>query len=336
MADNEEDNKCILCGKNDGNDLQTIKTIAIANIVKTAKERNDLRWKTFEKLNEAHAHKSCRSRYGRRSSMESAAKLNSEKIIEGRKINTEAKQFDFSTNCFFCGKIIPGSNEQYREVKSENTGVKVIENAKKKNQSDPFIKSLLARINCVEKLTDVHAKYHVKCMTNFYTETSHDRVGRPLSVETSEFMKYCVQFIENQSSECQFSLNEIKRNFNGPIPLDLGTIKKKLNEHFDGGLEFSVVHGDLIIVFSKSGCKKINKEWYENRLTDPQEERNRIVRMAAHICLEDTRAKIYDRNNYDVLDSSEENLFKLVPDTLAEFTNIFVKTHKDVSKKKMI
>lgn len=109
-----------------------------------------------------------------------------------------AEDFDFGSNCFFYGKTSVDGRQETHEVKSEETG---------------------------KNLTGVNARYHVKCMTNFYTETSHTSPDRPVSQDITDFIFYCINFIEDSAHECKFSSNEIKTKFTGKIP-DVKVIKK--------------------------------------------------------------------------------------------------------------
>lgn len=73
------------------------------------------------------------------------------------------------------------------------------------------------------------------------------------------------------------------------------------------------------------------KDWYEKRLKSKEDERTRIVEMAAEIVLEDIRSKVYDMNYYETLDLDEVNLFKDVPKTLQVFLNAVCKSNKEKS-----
>lgn len=148
------------------------------------------------------------------------------------------------------------------------------------------LKKETARLKNVDKLTDVKARYHCKCMANFYTVTMHESPGRPISKDTTDFVNYCINFIKDNAQECQFSLNEIKKTFSGNIP-DIKIIIKKLNDHFHDDLLSVATQGDTIFIFKNSASNKLSPLWYEKRETDIAGER--------HIILEDIRSQVYDK-----------------------------------------
>lgn len=324
---------CILCKKNDGKVIK-IKKIAIGNLIKHSKARNDKRYGSFEKLEEAYVHESCKSSYGNMKVIDNAAKKAKHKIAEGMKISSEAKKIDFKLNCFLCGEIADHRME-FREVRHDDTGIKIKNALREKDSSDPNIKAISARLKDVEKLTEVSARYHVNCFNRFYNEPTHSSPGRPLSKETVDFCDHCIKYMEENGHECQFSFNEMKATFSGKIP-DLTTVRRKLKEHFKGDLDYFPTTRDTIIIHKNNSGSKLSSEWYEKKSKDLDQERIRIVEMASNIILEDIRSQVYDKKNYEILNSSDNDLCKDVPETLKLMLDIIIKTHKkiDIKNKK--
>lgn len=75
----------------------------------------------------------------------------------------------------------------------------------------------------------------------------------------------------------------------------------------------------MIILFKNNIGEKLCEEWYKNRYQKEEDERIRIVEMAAQIIVEDIRRKHYDLNNYKIPNYREDNLFEDVPMTLKKF-----------------
>lgn len=75
--------------------------------------------------------------------------------------------------------------------------------------SDTFHKNLLARLSNISNLVDVNARYHSSCMSKFYVNRLSGEIGRPPSKSVVDFIQYIIDYIENNSSESQFSLNVI-------------------------------------------------------------------------------------------------------------------------------
>lgn len=90
---------------------------------------------------------------------------------------------------------------------------------------------MYVRLEKTTNLVEVTARYHSTCMLKFYVKRVSDQIGRPASQSTIDFIPHAINYIENNGSESQFSLNEIKEEFDGNVP-DLQTIKSKLTKHF--------------------------------------------------------------------------------------------------------
>lgn len=180
-------------------------------------------------------------------------------------------------------------------------------------------------------LVAVKAHYHNACMANFYNKRTERKRGRSACENTKNFISYLINYIVDNETECQFSVNEIKEGFSGDLP-DYTTIKNKLKEHFQNDIECHLIKRDMIILYKNgTASKKLCKDWYEKRLKSKEDERTRIVEMAADIILEDIRSKVYDMNYYETLDIDEGNLFKDVPQTLQVFLNVVCKSNKEKS-----
>lgn len=173
-------------------------------------------------------------------------------------------------------------------------------------------------------LVAVKAHYHTACMSAFYNKRTERKRGRSACENTNNLINYIV----DNETLCQFSINEIKESFSGNLP-DFITIKAKLKEHFQNDIECHLINIDMIIIYKNgTASKKLCKDWYEKRL---ENERTRIVQMAAEIVLEDIRWKVYDMTYYEIPDLNEDNLFKDVPKTLQVFLDILCKNNKEKS-----
>lgn len=74
----------------------------------------------------------------------------------------------------------------------------------KKNHSVMLIKPC-KRLKNVPDLIAVKAIYHSNCMSTFYSENPTQNIGRPASENTKGFIKFIINYITNNSNECQFS-----------------------------------------------------------------------------------------------------------------------------------
>lgn len=127
-------------------------------------------------------------------------------------------------------------------------------------------------------------------MSAFYNKRTERKRGRSACENTNHFINYIV----DNETLCQFSINEIKERFSGNLP-DFITIKAKLKEHFQNDIKCHLINIDMIMIYKNgTASKKLCKDWYEKRLENEEDERTRIVQMAAEIVLEDIRWKVYD------------------------------------------
>lgn len=105
----EEVPSCLLCGSSDGK-LVVVQRHAIDSLITSSRNRKDNRFKTFQKISEAHVHDNCRMSYNIPSSIATAAKDKSTKISDGKKVAKEALHFDFQKFCFFFAvKLVTGT-----------------------------------------------------------------------------------------------------------------------------------------------------------------------------------------------------------------------------------
>lgn len=121
---------------------------------------------------------------------------------------------------------------------------------------DKIDKAMLARLKTVHDLTEVNAKYHSKCMALFYKERLTETPGCSSSENTKGFIRYIIDHINNNSNECQFSINELKAGHPGDIP-DISTIKNNLENHVTDQILFKTVNKDVVILFINSIGEKL-------------------------------------------------------------------------------
>ncbi|KYN22379.1 hypothetical protein ALC57_05221 [Trachymyrmex cornetzi] len=169
-------------------------------------------------------------------------------------------------------------------------------------------------------------------MANFYRDTPSTIVGRPASQSTKDFVEYVIRFLQNNKSECQFSINQIKEDFTNDKDYkfpDITTIKNKLYDYYSNEIVCHTYNKDIIILYKTNITKELAEDWYEKRFQNKAEENLRIVEMAAKICLEEIRSSYYINDHYEVPDLTKENMFNGVSKTLKAFLEIVIKTHKE-------
>ncbi|KYQ51937.1 hypothetical protein ALC60_08955 [Trachymyrmex zeteki] len=71
-----------------------------------------------------------------------------------------------------------------------------------------------------------------------------------------------------------------------------------------------------VVCFHNTGYKILTEAWYEQKASDPKEERKRIVKAAATIILEDIRSQVYETTHYPPSDNFLMDVQTVVPETL--------------------
>lgn len=324
-----DESVCIICNKADDKPICEIKKTALNRLVGSSKKRIDNKYKKFETMTSAFIHRTCQSQYNNETAIAVFCSSRSRKSKEGKEINKDALRFNFQSHCFFCGEFFGNiSKDKISSVQRNDTRDNILQYIQKQSTLSDFDKNISARLRNVPDLVAVKAHYHSACMSAFYSKRTERKRGRSACENTNNFINYLINYIVENETECQFSVNEIKESFSGGLP-DYRTIKTKLKEHFRNDIECHLIKRDMIILYKNgTASKKLCKDWYEKRLQSKEDERTRIVEMAAEIVLEDIRSKVYDLTYYEIPDLNEGNLFKDVPKTLQVFLILCVKVIK--------
>lgn len=334
---NMNDPDCILCHGTAGRPGEEVKPIqerAIATLIESSKARGDKKYVTLQKLTTAHAHFSCQKKYNNKSAIDAAVAEHAKKCVEGKQTIKEAVHFDFHKLCLFCAKVCD-TKRKYCLVERKETTEKIMTNLKKRENTEMFDKNLFVRLDKNSDLVKVQARYHEDCIARFYTKRLSNQLGRPPSKNTTDFIEYIVYYIEENATESQFSLNEIKKDFGGDEFPSYKTIKSNLDSRYPGEIEFLHPGKDHIILFRHKISKEDWTKWHkyqENKLKDSEDERRKIVEMAGKIILEDIRNITYDKTSYTLPNFNRNNIFDNIPESLTLLLEIIIQTHKNRSK----
>ncbi|KAK9881378.1 hypothetical protein WA026_016269 [Henosepilachna vigintioctopunctata] len=152
-----------------------------------------------------------------------------------------------------------------------------------------------------------------------HNDRTERKRGRSTCENTKSFINYLINYIVDNETECQFSVNEIKEGFSGDLR-DYTTIKNKLKEHFQNDIDCHLIQRDMIILYKNStASKKLCKDWYEKRLKSKEDERSRIVQMADEIVLEDICRSEHLESFLNSADRFYERYGRTQDNSLSEF-----------------
>ena len=148
--------------------------------------------------------------------------------------------------------------------------------------------------------------------------TNGCKIGRPQDESTNVAMEQIFKYIEN-SDDCQFSLEELKNICKNPH-LDNRTIKTRLKLKFGNKIIITEKPGKLtFICFFDNHSNILNQAWYEKKSQNKEEERFRILKIAAAIIRDDIQSLAFDNTNYPSPSQMFEDINSVIPESLTYF-----------------
>ncbi|XP_043269016.1 uncharacterized protein Nepl16 isoform X1 [Venturia canescens] len=334
------DDICLLCDKPiEDSKSCTVKERGIATFICASIKRKDKKDSKLRKLTQITVHESCQKMYPRQANIEMALKASKKKHIRDKMRRKEGREFDFSMNCFLCSKRFHDSKTRKRILKKETINNIIMQlDAYEKTEVNKIIASRVRVLK--DENDDFYTKnsvyYHSQCLARFYTYRPTNIMGRPISDEMSDLMTFIINFIVENSEECQFSLKSILQEYtshHGEMEFPrFDRIEHQLKQHFEDEIVVHACNNDRIVCFKRTIGKCIEESWYSERKRNENEEKLRIIELASHIILQDIRAIKFDTTNYNSPVDFLNNATEYVPKTLQLFLDILIKTHKNTPK----
>lgn len=284
-------------------------------------------------------HDLCRKSYNQQKRILAAIKTPENPV---RNRNKRITDFNFKNDCLLCGKDASSEyvkNEMRkkpnkRDLVSNVTTLKFKESllVSAKKQDDAWGARVIQRIINEIDLVAAEGKYHRSCLSNFMTAKDTDKpVGRPESSSTVGAMEFICNFLEENREGCQFSLREIIEQYTKAKFL-VKTIKKKLQQKYEDDIITTTnTRQEPIVCFKDTGHKLLTDTFYTSRERDIQKERQRVVREAAEIILQDIRSRAYETKSYPSPHEFLKNVASDVPDTLKILLETVILSHKKSS-----
>lgn len=140
-----------------------------------------------------------------------------------------------------------------------------------------------------------------------------------LTREIFTLLTYFTYILQN-SDDSQFSLKEILEKFDGDLPR-LDYIRDRLINNLGDQIQCYQISNDIVICFTDTQGR-IKNEWYTQKAPTLEEERLRIVEMAANIILQDVRNRHHDTHNYKAASCFLSDVASDISRTLQLFLNI--------------
>lgn len=228
----------------------------------------------LEILNEVSVHSACYKNYANKRLASIASHLTTsvmEETAEPKELRDPL--FCFKKNCLFCGEVINESLHvpvSKREKFHSITRQSVKENIHRhlQERDDEFARKILERVHSVQNLVAVGARYHGTCASRVYNTTPKGtKKGRPYGNKVDEAMGAIYSYLEENSSECQFSMSELVAKVEGNFVPDVKTIKNQLKKRYGGDiLIIEKRRRGCIVCFRNIGYEILSEKWYDGRL----------------------------------------------------------------------
>ncbi len=254
--------------------------------------------------------------------------------------SAEKRQFQFNTDCFFCGQVAVNlGKRKSQEVVAVRT-VELKENvlAICRERGDDWAAAVQARILPVHDLHAVDAVYHHLCSNNFRTKkqipTAYQtetnpakkmKLGRPQLQERNDAFLEAISYLKENDDEQITIYDLIARMEDKLVGSDLSAfssqyMKKKLQEVYGDRIIISEINGKPNVVTFRSTAKAVLQDFYqqEKKKADPDVEKIRVVETAAKLIRNDIKMIEVSNTAYPTSEeiASEDSCINFLPDTL--------------------
>lgn len=346
----ESENKCVICEQSlCGSDVFTVTKKGLNTLVQSSKERNDGKVVFFEAQSHLKLHVKCRKEYTRQDSINKYLRLQESdtskvKGCDASPVKNKLRSkdlLDVREKCLFCLHEISEATfkEERKKPKDKRHKISkvttitsrdtIIKAAQERN--DEWGNAVKKRVENVIDLVAADAVYHQKCFTTFLQSSaqSKKRPGRPLDEDITELMNRIFQVME-ESDECQWTIEELIELAGGCeyVPNEK-SVKARLKEKYADEVILVNTHKrNSTVCFKHTGYKILTGAWYEERKSNENEERLRIVQAAADIVCEDIRSQFYETGMYPPTDNFLGDVETAIPNTLKTFLDAVIMKKK--------
>lgn len=343
MEDSAQNESCILCNEILEPPFRVVHEKGIKSLIKASHQRKDMKHLQLQQLKSINVHEKCAKTYSSDRVIQTYLKLkNSDSLPVSTRRNSNDYEFKFHELCLFCTE--DASDEfilkqcTVRSAKRRYvtcvTGEKFRSNLLEvtKGRTDKFSRDVLSRIMRVENLSDVCARYHRDCAQKFFTNMSREPLH--LSERTAaKAAKFIYEYICEHSDQCQFSIYDILQNFEANEWPTRKVLFKHLYNIFENEIIIHNSKDGPILSYRNMGKKLLSEHWYKEKEGDTEIERQRIVRTAAKIILEDIRSKVYNFKSYPAPHCFLENIETDIPASLKVFLYELIVKNKQNGEK---
>ncbi|GBP63216.1 hypothetical protein EVAR_89483_1 [Eumeta japonica] len=121
-------------------------------------------------------------------------------------------------------------------------------------RNDDWGQAIVERLEQVTDLVAADAQYHNSCMKKLYqTRSTEERKKRgPYACEIDTAMQYIYSYLEENSEECQFSLDELMTKIEGDYRPHIKIVKAQLLKKYGDDILIVVTANEAPVVWGHS------------------------------------------------------------------------------------
>jgi hypothetical protein len=291
-------------------------------------------------------HNDCRKRYTDPRAIETFLKKDS----ENKKKNPtpslrSAKPFSFKKDCLFCANEVnfDGKSQAERSFQVRTIEFKDTLLQKCTERDDDWATDVRARVLSVHDLHAADAIYHHACCTNFMINKNlpsvdqteeqlakRPKLGRLQNSDTDSAFLKIASFLEENDDE-QITINDLISMMNDLLKdseeeaYSYRHMKRKLDEYFGDRIILTNINGKVNVVTFRAKAKTVLHDFYKDnqKKSDPEQEKIRLIRTAAKLIKEDIKSVQTDHTKYpsfEEMKNVEEGL-NFLPESLKTLLN---------------
>lgn len=268
MASNEV--YCFICANPlQENGVIEVKEKGLETFRKSSIKRKDNKDKLLVGLTSIVVHDVCRKRYNNEKLIAASLRRGSDVTTSHSQLRSTLPTFSFRNHCFLCAAEITAEFIA-KQKKTRLCDRKIVYSVRKlsmKNsvskialrRNDDWGRAIVERLEHVNDLAAADAQYHNSCMKKLYQAPP---VGE--KSKTSQFaneidtaMQYIFSYLEQNSEECQFSLNELMTKIEGDYRPHIKTVKTHLLKKYGDDILITVAANKAPVVCLRNAGFKV-------------------------------------------------------------------------------
>lgn len=324
-----EQGKCVICNdaEYDGSDLLCIREKGSEGINVAAKKRGD------NIVTEAgqFVHIKCRQKYISPYHIKKSLteNFNISKSGDFKPTLRSENQFDFATQCLFCGKVAKKDKKRSLDVycvRSIDFQTSINQICNERN--DEWSMDVKGRIESVNDLHAADAVYHQICSSNFRTKKpvpaifSEDdipaKTGRPSTAD--DHFQELVSYLENHTDD-QVTINDLVNmmtNKCGDLAYSPKFLSRRLQDHFKDDIIITEKRGTAGVVTLRPAAKTILQDFYCRPKQNSDDEKSSIIKTAAKLIRSELMSMKVDKEYYPSTENmaSMDDNFLYMPGSL--------------------